>query len=160
MTHFCPSCGFNIDADSIEVDGPWEISPLHINYRGQLLDVPMSWRIILHSLIHAGGRPVRKDVLLNRISGPDTAIKVVDVQVCKLRKALGKANPIQTVHGVGYSWKRPDECDEPEVTEFSAPVRAAVLRRYTTEVATGVRQSRLQRMVARRRRKMGSRRYG
>jgi len=89
-----------IDVDRHEV---------HINdQRIQL--TAMEFRL-LQTLANAKGRVLSREQLINAVLGPMVAVtdRTIDVHVAALRKKAGSAAPwIQTVRGVGYSFRAPD----------------------------------------------------
>ena len=74
--------------------------------RSGALDVPRRELMILVALAEAGGRPVSKETLLNKVygTGSSTDDKVVEVYVSRLRGRLRKHGVTIRVHrGIGYA---------------------------------------------------------
>lgn len=95
-----------------------EHGPLKLNLEaktaelaGQPLTLTRKEYQVLEALMLRAGRILSKDMILSLIYGgidePNT--KIIDVFICKLRKKLSDAlngfTPIQTVYGVGYSFR-------------------------------------------------------
>lgn len=89
------------------------IGPLSLDVEAPLLmhgktplDVPRRELSVLAALAEAGGAPVSKDRLLDKVygAGSDTDDKVVEVYVSRLRKRLQKYDVTIRVHrGIGYA---------------------------------------------------------
>ncbi len=95
-----------------------EIGPLRIDLeQKQVLahDAPVNLTRkeyeVLEALVLRSGRTLRKDTILSLLYGgmDEPNPKIIDVFVCKLRKklseALGGNCPIQTVYGLGYTFR-------------------------------------------------------
>ena len=103
--HFCPSCGFNLEADKLIVRGPWRLTPVEARCAGKRVALTPSEAAVLYTIAAGGGRPVRASTIGERVglSSEDPA-NLAAVFVCKLRKKLGALNPIETRRGAGYCW--------------------------------------------------------
>lgn len=95
-----------------------EVGPLKMDLTQKQVyaqDVPLNLTRkeyeVLEALVLRSGRTLSKDTMLNLLYGgmDEPNPKIIDVFVCKLRKklsdALGGASPIQTVYGMGYSYR-------------------------------------------------------
>jgi two-component system, cell cycle response regulator CtrA len=93
--------------------GPLKLELEHkqVQVHGNTLNLTRKEYEILEALILRSGRTLSKDTLLSLLYGglDEPSPKIIDVFVCKLRKkladALGGLSPIQTVYGIGYSFK-------------------------------------------------------
>jgi DNA-binding response OmpR family regulator len=66
---------------------------------------------ILKTLMMAGGRVLDRSRLIDAVLGPTVAVtdRTIDVHIASLRKKLGPgAAWVQTVRGVGYTFREPD----------------------------------------------------
>jgi DNA-binding response OmpR family regulator len=66
---------------------------------------------ILKTLMMAGGRVLDRSRLIDAVLGPTVAVtdRTIDVHIASLRKKLGLgAAWVQTVRGVGYTFREPD----------------------------------------------------
>lgn len=71
----------------------------------QRLGVTLTQARILHALMNRPGGVVRRGTLRDLGSADETEMKVVDVQVCRLRQNMERAGApaaIETVWGVGF----------------------------------------------------------
>lgn len=100
---FCPGCGFNITADKPVDIGRWQLQPHEVRFDGKPLKLTQSETLFLHTLASARGRPVKYEIMAERISEAPNALCVVRVHACHLRKKL-PAVPFKTVWGVGFQW--------------------------------------------------------
>lgn len=95
-----------------------EYGPLRLDLEeklAQVNDQPLSLTRkeyeVLEALILRSGRTLSKDAILGLLYGgmDEPNPKIIDVFVCKLRKKLSEAlnglSPIQTVYGIGYSFR-------------------------------------------------------
>lgn len=110
MTAFCPSCGFNLERDTVlEVDG-FTLDPRGIaGFAGRQLMIRAREVTILHTVAEAQGRTISRDVIASRI-GYDGEGNAIDVYMSRLRQALlaaGAPNPIRNVWGRGFAWVSP-----------------------------------------------------
>lgn len=67
---------------------------------------------LLQALIRANGRVLSREQLIDTVLGPMVAVtdRTVDVHIAALRKKLGAASAwVQTIRGVGYSYRSPIE---------------------------------------------------
>lgn len=107
MTHFCPSCGFNLRNDEVVERDGFRLDPRGLaEFEGRYIDIPVGYALILHALASNEGRAVSLSTLLSRVSDGDYP-QFVAVLVCRMRRTLQEAgipNPIQTVYGRGYRW--------------------------------------------------------
>lgn len=65
---------------------------------------------VLRTLMAAGGRVLDREQLINQVLGPMVAVtdRTIDVHIAAVRKKLGAAAPwVQTVRGVGYTFRQP-----------------------------------------------------
>lgn len=111
MTHFCPACGYNLEADQpVERDG-WRIIPnVAVWYGDKLVTRRITWSNILHTLAAAPDCRVMPEALLARIS--DSEVKnILASQVSQMRKhfrEIAVPDPIASRvgrGGGGYWWK-------------------------------------------------------
>lgn len=90
-----------------------EISKHKASYNGKSLSLTPIEFNILEFLSRSPGRVFSRDQILDRAwkEGKFIVDRAVDVHIRSLRKKLGKngAKFIETVHGVGYRFKEPDE---------------------------------------------------
>lgn len=106
LPHFCPSCGFNFEADKPLSVGPWIVSLGSVTYAGEAIRLTPSERGALYAIAAGKGRPVRGEAIHSRISDcADTTI--ARVTVSNIRRKLGDLCPIVTVWGTGYRWAAP-----------------------------------------------------
>lgn len=115
----CPCCeglGYleRKDTEVLECDG-FMCDGVSIFYRGNRLD-GFSQKMVkyMSALMSAHGQVVTKQGLFGFTNGDesDADSKIVDVYVCKLRRAIFNATelqPIQTVWGRGYTWQLPEQ---------------------------------------------------
>ena len=90
-----------------------ELGPLTLDvetpqllHDGEAIEVPRRELSVLVALAEAGGTPVSKETLLDKVYGvgSGTDDKVVEVYVSRLRKRLANFNLSIRVHrGIGYS---------------------------------------------------------
>jgi len=69
---------------------------------------------ILRALMNGGGRVLDRDGIINAVLGPTVAVtdRTIDVHVAALRKKLGSASSwVQTIRGVGYTFRTPAAAD-------------------------------------------------
>ena len=84
----------------LELDGP------QLLHDGTIVDVPRRELLLLVALAEAGGSPVSKTALLNKLygAGSETDERVVEVYVSRLRKRLAKHDvSIRVMRGIGYA---------------------------------------------------------
>jgi two-component system response regulator RegX3 len=102
------------DQDVIEVgDVRLDVARHEVSVRGDLVALPLKEFELLELLLANAGRVLTRDVLIDRIWGPnyfgDT--KTLDVHVKRLRTKVeedpGKPTRIVTVRGVGYRFEKP-----------------------------------------------------
>jgi two-component system, OmpR family, phosphate regulon response regulator PhoB len=70
---------------------------------------------LLKAIISAAGRLRSREQLIDAALGQDVAVvdRTIDVHIAALRKKLGPAAIwVQTVRGVGYTWRSPQQSDE------------------------------------------------
>ena len=105
--------GESPSADEIEVgDVRLDAGRHEVYVRGQLVGLPLKEFDLLELLLHNAGRVLTRDVLIDRIWGPnyygDT--KTLDVHVKRLRAKVeedpARPSRIVTVRGVGYRYER------------------------------------------------------
>ncbi len=90
-----------------------ELGPLSLDietpqllHAGRAIEVPRRELSVLVALAEAGGAPLSKDVLLDKVygAGSETDDKVVEVYVSRLRKRLAQFDVTIRVHrGIGYA---------------------------------------------------------
>lgn len=71
---------------------------------------------ILHVLMASDGRVLNRSQLIDQILGAGGAVtdRSIDVHIVSLRKKLGPAKEwIQTVHGIGYTFRNPQNASAP-----------------------------------------------
>lgn len=101
--HFCPHCGYNLQADPEIIDGLWRMTPAAISYDGELIDFTPQQAAIVYTLAAAHGRFVGTELLLNR-SGDSERRNSIAVQMTRIRAKLSGRAIIQTQWGRGYRW--------------------------------------------------------
>lgn len=69
-----------------------------------MLNLSRSEAHILFVLAGARGKVVSAEMVGERFSGSGTPQNTVRVLITRIRKKLGEACPIETVHGRGYRW--------------------------------------------------------
>jgi two-component system, OmpR family, response regulator RegX3 len=103
------------DVEVIEVgDVKLDVSRHEVLVRGELIPMPLKEFELLELLLLNAGRVLTRDVLIDRVWGPnyygDT--KTLDVHVKRLRAKIepDAAKPVRivTVRGVGYRYESPD----------------------------------------------------
>lgn len=109
-------------AQGVEVlrEGPFELDrtrhELKVNH--QLIGVTATEFRLLGVLMEASGRVLDRSALIDRVLGKSAVVldRTIDVHITSLRKKVGfeqnEGNPaawIQTVRGVGYSFRRPQD---------------------------------------------------
>lgn len=136
----CRHCGVNYAKDEpVSLDG-WYVDPLMnlVFFRDKQVHVSIQQMLYLHSIMRAGKEGMRKEALFNRVADEDTEIKIVDVQVCKLRKNMSIADPehsyIKTVWGIGYVWFK-----EPCIRHSTFQAPPSVIPEIETVVAKKAR---------------------
>ena len=120
-----------IEVGTIRVD----VARHEVLVHGDLVPLPLKEFELLELLMLNAGRVLTRDVLIDRIWGPnyygDT--KTLDVHVKRLRSKVedDPANPtrIVTVRGVGYRFERAPELGAagPSAAVVDAPIDAAAL---------------------------------
>ena len=104
---FCPSCGYDLAKDEVIERGALRLDPRgEITWHGAPVMLTPAEHLLLSTLVKAQGRPVRRDVLLER-TGADCASNVADVQLHRIRgkfAGTGHPAPIETVRGHGWRW--------------------------------------------------------
>lgn len=107
MTHFCPSCGYNLTRDEPITLGDWHLTPYSASYKGeQLRQAPQSLFIFLYTVGAAGGAPVAVKAILNRL-GSEAIGNVLAVYATRWRlllKANGWPVPFRADYRGGYMW--------------------------------------------------------
>jgi two-component system, OmpR family, response regulator RegX3 len=103
-----------VEADVIEIgDVRLDVARHEVSVRGDLVALPLKEFELLELLLANAGRVLTRDVLIDRIWGPnyfgDT--KTLDVHVKRLRTKVeedpGNPTRIVTVRGVGYRFEKP-----------------------------------------------------
>ena len=103
--HFCPSCGFNFDADKPIVRGAWRLTPVAVWRMGERVALTPSEAAVLYAIAAGGGRPVRASAIGERVGiDSENAANLTAVYVSKIRKKLGALSSIGTLRGAGYYW--------------------------------------------------------
>lgn len=104
----CPSCGFNLSADTPLTLGDWHLDPRGtVSFKGKRLLLRPSWVHILTSLARAGGRSLSAEVLLSRTSDSEI-VNTLSSQISQMRKvfrASSVPDPIETTWHHGYRWR-------------------------------------------------------
>lgn len=111
MNAFCPHCGYDLARDAplflngFSMLGP--DSPLY--YNGQRIRLTGMEAALCWTLMKACPRPVRIDVILDRIGseGEYNCISVLLTRIRKKLKAIGVTMPIEPMRhhgGRGYTW--------------------------------------------------------
>ncbi|MBN1511183.1 MAG: response regulator [Phycisphaerae bacterium] len=101
------------DLDTLRI-GPFQLTPSRheLTVDGQPVQLTATEFRLLKALMVARGRVRNRDQLIDTAFGVGVAItdRTVDVHVTALRKKLGAcAGWIQTVRGVGYTFREPQE---------------------------------------------------
>jgi two-component system response regulator RegX3 len=108
------------EADLIEIgDVRLDAARHEVSVRGDLVALPLKEFELLELLLANAGRVLTRDVLIDRIWGPnyfgDT--KTLDVHVKRLRAKVeedpGSPTRIVTVRGVGYRFEKPKTAPQP-----------------------------------------------
>jgi DNA-binding response OmpR family regulator len=105
---FCPACGHNLEAEQPVAFGPLAVDPRgEATWRGRKIRLTCGQFLIFDSLAQAGGAIVAKDILAERagFGDSDDPLNVVDVLICRIRRALRAAGVpptiIRTIRGRG-----------------------------------------------------------
>jgi len=109
VSHMCPHCGYNLVAEAPMRAGDFEYSNDGLTFRDQPVKLRLQERVLVGTLMHAQGRVVSRDVLLDRL-GTDAMPGIISVLISKTRRALRAIeapDPIRTVHGQGLRWAGP-----------------------------------------------------
>lgn len=104
--------------DSAEVDsdvlsaGPIRLDPerYEVTVGGEPASVTATEFKLLRALMSAGGRVLNRSRLIDIVLGTGAAVtdRTIDVHITSLRKKLGPAAGwIQTIRGVGYTFRKP-----------------------------------------------------
>lgn len=109
MNHrFCPHCGYDLVKDQPIIINDFSMlgpqSPLY--YRGTALNLTMTGRNLCWTLMKNYPKPVRADVLLDRMDSIGTG-NVIAVYLTRIRKELRKIGapiPFHHVRGYGVAW--------------------------------------------------------
>lgn len=113
---FCPHCGTDWvrDDEYLERDGFEFTTPLaEVRYLGRVINLTPQEYLLLFTLAKAGERWVSHESMVGRIALSDEVrTDLVSVVICKVRKKLGDASPIQTSYnkprqGCGVKWATP-----------------------------------------------------
>lgn len=102
MTHFCPSCGYNLTPDKPIQRGAYDLTPEETYRDGQRMCITRMEAAFLYTVAAAAGRCVNRNVIGQRISIAEDPGNLANVMACRLRKK-GVA-PFETVYGHGYRW--------------------------------------------------------
>lgn len=107
-THFCPSCGFNLEKDEPLAVGDWNIDLRGgVQFRGRHVDYLSTTQIgILHTIAASRPRNVSIEILTARHSESESSVSI-RVLICALKRDLrfqGIPVPIKTDRGAGYHW--------------------------------------------------------
>ena len=112
------------DATVVSVDvireGPFELDRTRheLKVGGQLIGVTATEFRLLGVLMEASGRVLDRSALIDRVLGKSAVVldRTIDVHITSLRKKVNldktEANPaawIQTIRGVGYSFRSPQD---------------------------------------------------
>jgi len=109
MTAHCPHCGFNLEQDQvIERDG-FILDPRGaVSFHGEAITLPKNHVQLLYTLAASYGRPVRRDVLADRVGSESNNVSnTMSVIFGRIRKTLADAGapwPVEVVWGRGYRW--------------------------------------------------------
>jgi two-component system phosphate regulon response regulator PhoB len=92
--------------------GPITLDPerYQVSVDGAAVTLTMTEFRILKTLMSAGGRVLDRSRLIDAVLGPMVAVtdRTIDVHIASLRKKLGTgAAWVQTVRGVGYTFREP-----------------------------------------------------
>lgn len=96
--------------------GPFELDRNRHTLRvdGVLIGVTATEFRLLGALMEAGGRVLGRSALIEKVLGKDAVVldRTMDVHITSLRKKVGgAAGWIQTIRGVGYSFRPPQTDD-------------------------------------------------
>lgn len=81
-----------------------------VTVEGELVPLTTTEFRVLKTLMVASGRVLDREQLINLVLGPMVAVtdRTIDVHIAAVRKKLGSAaNWVQTVRGVGYTFRTP-----------------------------------------------------
>lgn len=113
MSNACPCCGFNLERDEVVERDGFRLDPRgYVEFKGTLLDLRQSGRLILHALAAEDGRICSNGMLRGKIGAEDELSDVVSTQLTYLRRDLvrqGIEPPVQNVWGVGWRWFAPGQ---------------------------------------------------
>ena len=101
----------DVDPDTIAA-GPIRLTPSRheVTVGGTAVTLTATEFRLLHTMMSAGGRVLSRSQLLDKVFGSDVVVtdRTIDVHITALRKKLGEASGwVQTVRGVGYTFRRP-----------------------------------------------------
>ncbi len=109
-----------VDASAVD-ERELQIGPIRLDparFEVQVENIPVSLTTtefrILKTLMSADARVLDRTKLIDMVLGPMVAVtdRAIDVHIVALRKKLGPASTwIQTVRGVGYTFRSPGEND-------------------------------------------------
>lgn len=107
MSALCPHCGYDLETDRVlEMDGLMFDPRGPVIWRGELVHLTPSERIMLHTLLKAAPRTVTKDVILERVGsdGPPNSVNVWAHGVRSKLDAIAPGHRIKTDWARGYRW--------------------------------------------------------
>ncbi|MCO6436801.1 MAG: response regulator transcription factor [Phycisphaerae bacterium] len=101
----------SVDADVISI-GPVTVDQgrHQVTVQGDIVSLTTTEFRVLRTLMAASGRVLDREQLINTVLGPTVAVtdRTIDVHIAAVRKKLGSAAEwIQTVRGVGYTFRAP-----------------------------------------------------
>ena len=107
---FCPCCGFNLTRDEVmELDG-FMLDPRGmVAFQGSPVLMTHHEAMAMHTVASAKGRPVKTEIISQRISDGEDP-HCASVFLHRVRRKLAEArlpNPIETVARRGYRWSMP-----------------------------------------------------
>lgn len=106
MNEICPSCGYDMQRDTIYASGPWRIIPREaVYYNGVCITLSPARLNILLVLARQGGRTLSPDALLNRVSDSEDN-NVVASQISQMRRYFEQIGIPFPIIGsrAGYRW--------------------------------------------------------
>lgn len=107
MTHYCPSCGYNLTTDPVIEVGEWRLTPVEVWRGGQPVRLTRGQVGILYTIAAARGRWVSNKVIATRVGDAEDPDNLVRAQMSKMRRRHGAdwlKGVVETQWGMGYRW--------------------------------------------------------
>lgn len=101
--HYCPHCGYNLQADKPLEFGPWHLTAELISFNGFNLKLSKTEASIVYTIAAGKGRPISIATIAARTSESEN-LNNITVLVHRARRKSNDTLPIETVHGRGYRW--------------------------------------------------------